>query len=134
MTCCRTAHSSSGVELSFSSHWARALSLSCSKLSVWLMVLSFVAFSLVDLLVPCLFCFCRILKATFDLSIWCSVQQLASRMARVLWMSISQLCDDILFDSKAHSGLPSFTFRFFYSSKKSIPSRWEYQTLRTLFT
>ena len=33
-TCCRAAHSSSGVELYFSSHWARALSISCSKLSL----------------------------------------------------------------------------------------------------
>ena len=37
-TCCRAAHSSSGVEFSFSSYWARALSISCSKLSLWLMV------------------------------------------------------------------------------------------------
>ena len=69
-TCCRAAHSSSGVELSFSSHWARALSISSSKLSLWLVVLSFTVLSLVGLLVPCLLCFCRILKAIFDLSIW----------------------------------------------------------------
>ena len=87
-TCCRAAHSSSGVELSFSSHWARALTMSCWKLSLWLMVLSFAVLNLVGLLIPCLLCFCRILKATFDLSIWWSVQQLAPRMARVLWMSI----------------------------------------------
>ena len=37
-TCCRASHSSSGVELSLSSHWARALSISCSKLSLYLMV------------------------------------------------------------------------------------------------
>ena len=73
---------------SFSAHWARALSISCSKLSLWLVVLSFAVLSLVGLLVPCLLCFCRILKATFDLSIWWSVQQFAPRMARVLWMSI----------------------------------------------
>ena len=58
------------------------------KISRWLMVLSFAMLSLVGLLVPCLLCFCRILKATFDLSIRWSVQQLAPRMARVLWMSI----------------------------------------------
>ena len=34
-TCCRAAHSSSGVKLSFSSHWARIPSISCSKLSLW---------------------------------------------------------------------------------------------------
>ena len=68
-TCCRAAHSSSGVELSFS-HCARALSISCSKLSVWLMVLSFAVLSLAGLLVPCLLCFYRILKASFHLSIW----------------------------------------------------------------
>ena len=61
-TCCRAAHFSSGVEFSFS-HWARALSNSCSKLSLWLMVLSFVVLSLVGLLVPCLLCFCCILKS-----------------------------------------------------------------------
>ena len=72
-TWCRAAHSSSGVELSFSSHWARALSISCSKLSIWLMVLNFAPLGLVGLLVPCLLCFCRIPKATFDLSISCSV-------------------------------------------------------------
>ena len=55
--------------------------------SLWLMVLSFAVLSLVGLLVPCLLCFCRILKATFDLSIWWSVQQLVS-VVRVLWMSI----------------------------------------------
>ena len=41
-TCCRAAHFSSGVELSFSSHWARALSISCSKRSPcgwWYLVL-----------------------------------------------------------------------------------------------
>ncbi|KAK2171173.1 hypothetical protein NP493_1096g01048 [Ridgeia piscesae] len=27
-------------------------------------------------------------------------------------MAFCQLCDDILFDSKAHSGLPSFSFGF----------------------
>ena len=86
-TCYRAAHSSSGVEFSFSSQCARALTISCSKLSLWLMVLSFAVLSLVGLLVPCLLCLCRILKATFDLSIWWSVQQLAPRMARVLWMS-----------------------------------------------
>ena len=85
-TCCRAAHSSSGVEFSFSSHWARALSICCSRLS--LVVLSFAVLSLVGLSVPCLLCFCRILKATFDLSIWCSVQQFAPRMTRVLWMPI----------------------------------------------
>ena len=69
-TCCRADHSSSGVEFSFSSHWARALFISCSKLSLWLVVLSFAMFSLVGLLVPCLLYLCRILKATFDLSIW----------------------------------------------------------------
>ena len=69
-TCCRAAHSSYGVEFSFSSHWARALSISCSKLSLWLMVLSFAVLSLVGLFVPYLLCFCRILKATFDLRIW----------------------------------------------------------------
>ena len=69
-TCWRAAHLSSGVELSLSSHGARALSITCSKLSLWLMVLSFAVLSLVGLLVPCMLCFCRILKATFDLSIW----------------------------------------------------------------
>ena len=53
-TWCRAAHSSSGVEFSFSSIWARALSISCSKLSLWLVVLSFAVLSLVGLLVPCL--------------------------------------------------------------------------------
>ena len=43
--------------------------ISCSKLSLWLMVLSFAVLSLVGLLVPCLLCFCCILKATFYLSI-----------------------------------------------------------------
>ena len=40
-TCCTAAHSSSGFELSFSSHWARALSISCSNLSLrlWYLVL-----------------------------------------------------------------------------------------------
>ena len=52
------------------------------------MVLSFAVLSLVGLLVPCLLCFCHILKATFDLSIWWSVQQLAPPLARVLWTSI----------------------------------------------
>ena len=87
-TCCRAAHSSSGVEFSFSSHWARTLSICCSKLSLWLMVLSFAVLSLVGLFIPCLLCFSRMLKATFDLSIWWSVQQFAPRIARVLWMSI----------------------------------------------
>ena len=68
-TCCRAAQFSAGVKFSFSSHWARTLSISCSKLSLWLMVLSFAVLSLVGLLVPCLLCFCRILKATFDLVI-----------------------------------------------------------------
>ena len=86
-TCCQASHSSSGVELSFSSHWVRALSI-CSKLSLWLTVLSFAVLNLVGLLVLCLLCFYRILKATFALSIWWSVQQLAPRMALVLWMSI----------------------------------------------
>ena len=49
-TCCRAAHSSSGVELSFSSHWVRALSSSCSKLSLWVMVLSVAVLSLAGLL------------------------------------------------------------------------------------
>jgi len=84
-TCCRTTYSSSGFE---SSQWARALSISCSRLSLWMMVLSFAVLSLVGLLVPCLLCFYRILKATFDLSIWWWVQQLAPHMARVLWMYI----------------------------------------------
>ena len=44
-------YSSSGVEFSFSSHWARALSISCSKLYLWLVVLSFAMLSLVDLVV-----------------------------------------------------------------------------------
>ena len=48
-TCCRVAHSSSGVEIFRSSHWARALSIHCSKLSLWLMVLSFAVLSLVGL-------------------------------------------------------------------------------------
>ena len=69
-TCCRAAHSPSSVEFSFSSHWARAMSISCSKLSLWLMVLNFAVLSLDGLFVPCLLCFCFILKATFDLSIW----------------------------------------------------------------
>ena len=69
-TSCSAVHLSSGVEFYFSSHWARALSISCSKLSLWLVVLSFAMFSLVGLFVPCLLYFCRILKATFDLSIW----------------------------------------------------------------
>ena len=56
-TCCRAAHSSSGVELSFSSHWARALIIFRSKLSLWLMVLRFAVLSLVGLLVPCLLFF-----------------------------------------------------------------------------
>ena len=69
-TCYKAAHSSSGVEFSFRFHWARALSISCPKLSLRLMVLLSVAvLSLVGLLVPCLLCFCCILKATFDLSI-----------------------------------------------------------------
>ena len=45
-TSCRAPHSSSGVEFSSSSHWARALSISCSTLSLWLMVLSFAVLSL----------------------------------------------------------------------------------------
>ena len=53
-TCCRAVHSSSGVECSFSSHWARALSFPCSKLSLWLMILNVAVLSLVGLLVPCL--------------------------------------------------------------------------------
>ena len=69
-TCCRAAHFSSGVEFYFSYNWARALSISCSKLSLWLVVLSFTVLSLVGILVPCMLCICRILKATFDLSIW----------------------------------------------------------------
>ena len=68
-TCCRAGHSSSGVVFSLSSHWARVLSISCSKVSLWLVVLNFAMFSLVGLF-PCLLCFCRILKATFDVSIW----------------------------------------------------------------
>ena len=35
-TCYSAAHSSSGVEFSFSYHWAKALSISCSKLSLCL--------------------------------------------------------------------------------------------------
>ena len=66
--CYRAAHSSSGVELSFT-HWARTLSISRSTFSLWLMILSCAVVSLVGILVPCLLCFCRILKATFDLSI-----------------------------------------------------------------
>ena len=87
-TCCSAAHSSSGSELSLSSHWARAQSFSCSKLFLWLMISSFAVLSVVGFLVPYLLCFCRILKVTFDLSIWRSVQLLAPRMARVRWMSI----------------------------------------------
>ena len=83
MTFCRAAHSSSGVEFSFSSHWARALSIFCSQLSIWQRVLSYAVLSLLGLL-----CFCLIIEATFDLSIWRSAQQLAPSMARVLWMSI----------------------------------------------
>ena len=85
---CRAAHSSSGVEFSFSSYWARALSIFCSKLSIWLRVLSYAVLSWLGLLVPCLLCFCLIIEATFDLSIWRSAQQLAPSMARVLWTSI----------------------------------------------
>ena len=70
LTCCRAANSSSGVEISFSSHGARALSISCSKLSLLMMVLSFVVLGLVGLVISCLLCFYRILKASFDLSIW----------------------------------------------------------------
>ena len=73
-TLCRAAHSSSGVEFSFSSHWARAQSIYCSELSLWLMVLSYAALSLLGLLVPCLLCFCRVTEATFDISIWRSGQ------------------------------------------------------------
>ena len=51
-TCCSAAHSSSGVEFSFSSHWARALSISCSKLSLWLMVLSCCSVELFRLTCP----------------------------------------------------------------------------------
>ena len=52
------------------------------------MVLSFTLLSLVGLLLPWLLRCCRILKATFDLSIWWSVQQLDPLMAGTLWMSI----------------------------------------------
>ena len=54
-TCCRAAQSLSGVEFSFSSHWARALSICSSKLSLWLMVLSFAVLNLVGLLVLLLY-------------------------------------------------------------------------------
>ena len=50
-TCCKAAHSYSGVEFCFSSHWARALSIPCSILSLWLVVLSFAVFNLVELIV-----------------------------------------------------------------------------------
>ena len=69
-TCCRVAYSSSCVEFFFSFHWATALSISCSNLPLWLMVVSFAVFRLVGLLDPCLLCYCRFLKATFDLGIW----------------------------------------------------------------
>jgi len=64
-TCCRATHSSSGVEFAFSFQWARGLSIFCSRLSLWMMVLSFAVLSLIGLLVPSLLCFCRIPKATF---------------------------------------------------------------------
>ena len=52
------------------------------------MVLSFAVLSYVGLRVPCQLCFCRILKATFDLGIWRSIQQLAPGIVRVLWISV----------------------------------------------
>ena len=55
------------------------------------MVLSFAVLSFVGLLVPCLLCFCRILKATFDLSIWWSVQWM-SIFSRHLVMMKSIIC------------------------------------------
>ena len=50
-----------------------------------MMALSFAVLSLVSLVVPCLLCFCRILKATFDLNIWWSVQQLDPNLSFISW-------------------------------------------------
>ena len=80
----RAVHSSSGVEFSLSSHCARALSISCSKLSLRLVVLRFAVLGLAFVLVPCLLCFCRILKTTFGLSIGpavCSTHGSVPRMS-----------------------------------------------------
>ena len=44
--------------------------------------------NLVSLFAPCLLCFYRILKATFENSIWWPFQQLASPIALVLWKPI----------------------------------------------
>ena len=69
LTCCRVAHSLSGVERSFFSHWARALPISCSKLFLCLMVISFAVLYFVCLRVLCLLYLCRILKTIFGISI-----------------------------------------------------------------
>ena len=54
-TCFRAAHSSSGVELSFSSDWTRTLSISCSKLFCgWWYLL----------------CFCQLLSVAFLSALW----------------------------------------------------------------
>ena len=48
-------------------------------------------------------------------------------------MHFCQRCDDILFDSMGLLRPPFFLLRVFHSRRKSIPNRWDYQTLRTLF-
>ena len=83
-TCCLATHSSSGVELSFSSHWTKAVSISWSKLSPWLIELSFAVWSLVGLLVPPLLCFLSYSKSHF-LPQHLEIGQVGSF---TLWMSI----------------------------------------------
>ena len=67
---------------------ARALSISCTRLSAWLVFLSLLVFSFTGFIAPLWLCFLLIMKMTLDLNIWWSVPQFAPRIVRVLQMSI----------------------------------------------